>query len=822
MKYFPALQTKKRNGIFEAAAGLKMQSIIHGHLLLPEPEFRNNDVPQLNRMKPLSLHRQREGLLHALAGMAPDLVLELHLISEPDLSAYSGSKIFIILFLRSNGCSAAKAREKIIRGYLALKPVLAVHLPEAVFVPIFDSEELESLSAPFKARSVQSLERRRESLNLELPLHKEPIGFEARADKPQAAPLIVDHVFPWLPAGDDWECLLNTMTAQLDPVKIVIRLQVAKRDHAAEKRLAEIVNICDDFRLPQASARTILLRQAGMIRDISLRRLSELAAGSFHLGVFLLTSNENCAPLVNVLGHSITALPLGNNGEYWSGGFKVRKVGGNKERDLHFFRDDEPYSITEAACAFRIPSPPMADIPGLTVQHFRTSFAMLPKNQPDKGVIILGMNEHQGIRQVIEQNADDRMRHTFIVGQTGTGKSTLMEYLCLHDIYAGNGLAVIDPHGEMVDAILGKIPPERAGDVILVDFLDKERPFGFNLLEWQTLEERDLLIDELFMSINQIYDLKQTGGPVFESNFRGMLKLLMGDAPRKGFNATILEFPLCYLYNDFRTYLKKGIQDKRILDFVTELERTDGETSLSNLASYITSKFSRFTQDVTLQGIIGQEHTSFDFMDVMDSGKILLLKLGKGRFGSVVSSLLANQIVSRFKMAAMKRGELAPERRRDFYLYVDECHNLPVDNFTELLSESRKYRMGLILATQYMAQLSKSVHGSRDNLLAAILGNVGTNITFRLGMEDAAHMAVSLAPSFTVRDIMGLPNRHGYIRTQAANQAVPPFSFQNIKSDRPFVPKIAAEIKEMSQLRYGRSRESVNTQIAARRDIWKN
>lgn len=217
--------------------------------------------------------------------------------------------------------------------------------------------------------------------------------------------------------------------------------------------------------------------------------------------------------------------------------------------------------------------------------------------------------------------------------------------------------------------------------------------------------------------------------------------------------------------------------------------------------------------------IIGQESTSFNFDEIMSKGKIFLVKLGKGRFGSSVSALLANQLVSRFKHAAMKRGEMQPEERRDFYLYVDECHNLPASNFTELLSEARKYRMGLVLATQYATQLFSNKPG--ENLLSAILGNVGCMTTFRLGQEDARLLAQSLYPYFSTIDIIGLPNWQGYCRLQIKNAAVTPFSFESVMDKTPYDLKIAKKVRDISRLKYGRDSELIKTKIELRRNIWK-
>jgi hypothetical protein len=266
--------------------------------------------------------------------------------------------------------------------------------------------------------------------------------------------------------------------------------------------------------------------------------------------------------------------------------------------------------------------------------------------------------------------------------------------------------------------------------------------------------------------------------------------------------------------------LKHSIKDPQISDFVKELEQTGGEASIENLSPYITSKLSRFTHDITLRRIVGQEKTSFDFDEIMNKGKILLVKLGKGRFGATVSALLANQIVTRFKLAAMKRGDMPHKDRRDFFLYVDECHNLPSENFMELLSEARKFRMGLVLATQYTAQLG-SASQKENNFLSAILGNVGTILIFRLGQEDAVKLSPALHPNFNSLDITGLPNWQGYARLQMSNEPTPPFSFRTQKDEAPYDKQLAVKIRNMSRFIYGNDCREVDAQILRRRSLWK-
>jgi hypothetical protein len=221
-----------------------------------------------------------------------------------------------------------------------------------------------------------------------------------------------------------------------------------------------------------------------------------------------------------------------------------------------------------------------------------------------------------------------------------------------------------------------------------------------------------------------------------------------------------------------------------------------------------------------LRRIFGQERSTFNIERILSEGKILLVNLAKGRFGANVSALLANQIVFRFKLAAMKRGDLPPERRTPYFLYVDECHNLPGENFMELLSEARKYGLGLVLATQYATQLKNGLVGG-NNLLSAIVGNVGTTVIFRLGQEDASQIGQILSPQFNAQDILGLPNWNGYARMQVMGQAVTPFSFVTIKDATAFDPSAASAIRARSRRLYGRSAKAVDRQIEERRTAWR-
>jgi len=815
--YFPIVRITRNGAGHEALAGLAMRAILRADLLDGAgARTDKGGIAEANRGQQL-LQTQREALLHALAGLAPGLTLELHFDARPELADIAKSRLHVTLFLRCRGHEAGGIREQILAGYLALRPLLASHLAEAEFVPIIDLEELQEKWQGHGPRCAAAIRRRRETLTLEAPLRKAAIGFESRP-QPEKFAATVRHVYPWTASLDSWANLMNTLLFQLDPVKLIVRLTPCRLGKQFRARLTEAITVCDHFLAAPREDNTTLGRQAEQARQVSLRQLAGLAETGFRLGVMLLAAQPVDPAMANILGKAITGLQSEgkDNGPSLQGGFEVRKISALAARRLDYHPDREPHTLAEAACAFRLPSPPVTEIPGLPVSRSRTGLALLPSLAGRNDAVTLAINDHRGLRQEIRLTIDDRMRHLAVFGQTGCGKTTFLKNLILQDVRAGRGFALLDPHGDLVDEIIGKIPAERLDDVILFDFLERQWPMGFNFLEWRDIEERDLIIDDLYLTLDRLYDMRQTGGPIFESNFRGMLKLLMGDRRRSGFVPTILDFSRCYLDRDFRHWLKESVKDPTTLDFLQELERTGGEASLNNLSPYVTSKFGRFVHDRTLRRIVGQEKTAIDFEAIMNQGKILLVKLGKGRFGGGVGGLLVNQIVSRFKLAAMKRGETRSEARREFFLYVDEAHNLPPENFVELLAEARKYRMGLVLATQYTAQLA-GTGNTRTDLLSAITGNVGTTIAFRLGKDDAEKLAPVFYPSFHAGDIIGLPNWHGYMSTAMGGATIPPFSFRGIQDETVFDTKIARHIVEISRGTYGREASEVDREIEARR-----
>lgn len=365
--------------------------------------------------------------------------------------------------------------------------------------------------------------------------------------------------------------------------------------------------------------------------------------------------------------------------------------------------------------------------------------------------IYLGQNEFRGDKKAVNLSDNDRRRHTYILGQTGTGKSKLLENLVLQDIRSGRGLAFIDPHGDSAEEILQQIPKERADDVIYFNPADMEFPIGLNLFEYdpERPEQRDFVIQEAISILYALYDPDKTGiiGPRYEHWFRNAALTLMSNPG----GCTFLEVPKLFTDKKFLEHELQFVTEECVLDFWHSEMKQVSATSKAEMLGWFVSKFGAFASNQMMRGIVGQKTSGFDFRKVMDEGKILIVNLSKGKLGEINSGLLGMILVMKMMMAAMSRADLPESQRRDFTLYVDEFQSFATDSFATLLSEARKYHFDLILANQFMAQLSSKVQ-------AAILGNVGTIICGRVGANDAEIMAKRFLPVFDSLELTRLPN----------------------------------------------------------------
>jgi hypothetical protein len=475
----------------------------------------------------------------------------------------------------------------------------------------------------------------------------------------------------------------------------------------------------------------------------------------------------------------------------------------------YVFRDFDPgqtmlMNAEELASIFHLPTT-TTGVPHVT--WLNTKEAAPPENLPSEGVI-LGESRFRDESKLVRLTDDDRRRHLYMVGQTGTGKSYLMLSMVAQDMTAGKGLCVIDPHGDLVDKILTLVPPERADDVIVLDPSDLRRPLGMNMLEFnpERPEEKTFIVNELQSIFNRLFD-KETMGPMFERYMRNALLLLMEDSVVEP--ATLMEIPRVFTDAEYRNRKLARINNPTVYDFWTqEAVKATGEAGLQNMAPYITSKFDNFISNDYLRPIIGQVKSAFNFRQAMDENKILLVNLAKGKIGDINAGLLGMIITGRLLMAALSRTDISEAERRDFYLYIDEFQNFTTDSIAVILSEARKYRLDLIITHQFIAQLT-------DQIREAVFGNVGSLVSFRVGAKDAEALVKQFAPSFAESDLITIENQHAITRLLVNGEPTKPFNFHTLDVAKGSVD-LRDKLKELSRLTYGRDAAQINQEIFSR------
>ena len=430
-----------------------------------------------------------------------------------------------------------------------------------------------------------------------------------------------------------------------------------------------------------------------------------------------------------------------------------------------------------------------------------------PPNTPKQG-LLLGKNTYRGIETKINMKEADRRRHTYIIGQTGTGKSVFLQNMIIQDIKNNKGVCVIDPHGDLVDGVLPHIPKERIEDVVLFEPFDISRPLGLNMLEYKNEEQKDFTVQEMIQIFYKLFPPEMIG-PMFEHNMRNVMLTLMSDKETPG---TLAEIPRMFTDEEYQKEWVKKLKDPVVRAFWEKEMAKTSDFHKSEMLGYLISKVGRFVENEMMRNIIGQNHSSFDLRKIMDEEKILLVNLSKGKVGEVNSSLLGLIIVSKIQMAAYARADTPEEERKDFYLYVDEFQNFATDSFAAILSEARKYKLNLIIAHQYIAQLEEKI---RD----AVLGNVGTFISFRIGVEDAELVAKELEPIFNENDVINIERFHAYLRLMIDSAKSKSFTMATYPPPQGANEKIANAVRELSRLKYGRDKTVVEKEIMERAQL---
>lgn len=475
-----------------------------------------------------------------------------------------------------------------------------------------------------------------------------------------------------------------------------------------------------------------------------------------------------------------------------------------REFSFRVFKDNEnvPLNIREITTIMHLPE---NEILGTSqLKQSKAGTGQAPLDLLKQG-ISLGQNIHRNIETDIFMSPEDRLRHFYIIGQTGTGKTTLLKRMIRQDIINGEGVCMIDPHGSDIQDVLSYVPKERLEDLVYFDPSHTDRPMGLNMLEYDLRfpEQKTFVVNEMLSIFNKLFDMKVAGGPMFEQYFRNSVMLVLEDP---GSGNTLLDVSRVLSNKQFRDMKISRCKNPLVVQFWKEIaEKAGGEASLANIVPYIVSKFDVFLQNDIMRPIIAQEKSSFNFREIMDQKKILLVNLSKGRLGDINANLIGLIIVGKILMAALSRVDSLGKDLAPFYLYIDEFQNITTDSISTIFSEARKYKLSLTVAHQFIAQLEEKIRDS-------VFGNVGSIASFRVSSEDAEYLEKQFAPVFSARDLMNIDNLNCYLKMLSAGRPVKPFNLFV-----PFPPRgensMIDKIKDLSYLTYGRDRVAVEEEI---------
>lgn len=493
-------------------------------------------------------------------------------------------------------------------------------------------------------------------------------------------------------------------------------------------------------------------------------------------------------------------------------GFKVNAMKDPKKLAVDYTFRFFPMKISsnvlnsiELASIFHLPE--QDAIPSSSVERQLTKQVDGPAKLATEG-LFLGTNEFRGAKKAIYLQEKDRRRHMYVIGQTGMGKSVFLENLAFQDMCDGKGFAFIDPHGDAVEAILKRVPEERIDDIIYFDPADIEHPVGMNMFEFTNEDQKDFIVQEGISMLQSLFDPQNQGffGPRGQHMFRNAALLLMSDP--KG--ATFIDIPQCFTDPEFVKSKLKYVTDKAVYDYWTkEFPASQKSSDAGEVITWFSSKWGPFIANTIMRNTLGQVKSGFNIREIMDNKKIFLVNLSKGRLGDINANLLGMIFVMKFQQAAMSRQDIPEDQRQDFCLYVDEFQNFATDSFESILSEARKYRLNLIVANQFMTQLTEKIR-------EALLGNVGTIVCGRIGVTDAELMVKAFTPTFTAEDLTKTPNFAAVTKVMMFDMPSAPFTISLPSPMGNPNDELMNNLKLLSATKFAKTRSEVEREIQDR------
>ncbi len=788
-------------------------------------------------------------LLSGFAQLRPGAMLELRYLRY----AKEPFRIVVCLLVRF-----PKSHYDIDGTGTFLLDVLRSYCPDHRFVPVAEEARLQRLLDPFTVEGIAELTRRDSIQRLDSPRERTvmekgyglPLDYHSRGRRPIAAKLdqgaqegvaedaTIYLALPFLLSNDTRERLGAALLGAERGVCLSVVLRPYSLSHGEIAFMEDRVTRCEKYSqlfIHEPEESPYLRQQANNLLDSCVRELHQFEDSVYFLRARVASEGPLPEGLLAVAGSAFsTHSGFANEGyeklesAVYSGGFRARRPADEAEalrmRAEFAQAACEPHApslappglssllhlfdITEAVAAFRLPLPLPGGFPGLdTVAADREP---APTDIPGEGIIV-GLSRSVGRGREIRIPLSDRLRHTYIVGQTGTGKSTLLSSMLLQDAVEGRGFALIDPHGELIDDIIERIPPTRLDDVIYLNPQDFEHPIPMNILRATTSLERDFVVNYLIEMFYSLYTYNTIGGPMFEMYMRNILMLLL--CQPEGNTPSFLDIPDILQNKEFRSALLGTCTEPRVVRFWrNEAEEASGDLSLKNIVSYFTSKFSGFIYNETMRGMLARKESTIDYSKVMDEGKILLVDLRKGVLGATNAYFVGMFVIGEFLRASLGRtgrksnGELPP-----FFLYIDEFQNVATPSLMNILSEARKYGLGVVLANQYLDQL-------KEEIQEALIGNVGTMVSFRVGKNDAQILAESFGGGMTISNLVAMPNFKAALRPLLRGTIHPAFTIETILPSLTRDPGMRERIVERSRRLYTLPQHLEIAKVAAKED----
>lgn len=722
----------------------------------------------------------------------------------------SGGKLTAALICRVEAASESATRDAARTLWQMLKPLLPLNGVAFAFEPVFSVGELDHLRNPLRIESAVEIARK------EIVVQT--------GDHPE------DEVYLVYPLGihdDSLLRMLNALSEQPRPTLLDIHLKPAEVLQWERRAITQMV---------QKQGQAELLKMLPELEELptpngTLDSRAQLIQQFYPMALDRMQSLAFVVQIhIGAQGQLDAALPtMVSMGLFGTSRYEIIRA--LMEHEVQIIRRNVrevtcerwAYSATppglerwrymltpdEALTASRLPHPGAGGVPGLPVLKIRASS---PPDRLSRTGVVVGESllSEGGRPSLVRLGLHDRTRHAYVVGRTGSGKSTLLLNMALQDIEAGRGVGVIDPHGDLIRFLLERIPPHRLHDVVVFDPADTERPVAFNIMDVEDMFEGNMVIADFLGLMRRMFDPHDQGivGPRFENIIRNTMLALMEVKP----GSTLIDVVRFLSDKEYREQIVKFVTDPVVLNYWNnigkELDKFGWGSAKGEVLDWLTSKFGRFVDDKMVRNIIGQSRSTINFRDIMDSGKIMLVDLSKGRVGYQISQFLGLLLVPRLLVAALGRARQQSENRRPFYLYVDEFQSFVTPAFSEMLSEARKFNVSMVVANQFISQLT-------DEIRESVFGNVGNFFVFQVGIKDSAYLTPELYPA-EMEDLVNLPNYHMLAKILVDGSTVPPFPVRTLPDSHTPNLELAAKIRDYSRKRYGRDAFLVNQEIQKR------